>query len=179
MLIILMGMSSSGKTSIAEELVSRGWHKVVTFTTRPPRPGEVDGVDYYFISDREFKRRIKQGYFLEYKSYTVASGETWYYGSPANLSNMDKQVIILTPSGYKAFLDKSGNIPHKAVYIHRNITSRTKSAIERGDDEYEIARRRKTDLLDFEDVPELADEIIINKDNKTIQDLADEIEEML
>ena len=51
MAIIIFGKTASGKSRIVNELVKRGYKKIVTTTTRPARKGEVDGIDYKFITD--------------------------------------------------------------------------------------------------------------------------------
>ena len=54
MLTFIMGKTCSGKTRIVEELCKKyGYHKLVTYTTRPMRKAERDGVDYHFISAKE------------------------------------------------------------------------------------------------------------------------------
>lgn len=67
-LIVLAGPAGSGKTTLCERLVHSegGFERVVTATTRPPREGERDGVDYHFLSPAEFDRRIAAGEFLEW-----------------------------------------------------------------------------------------------------------------
>jgi guanylate kinase len=57
-----------GKDAILDELERRGWsfHRVVTCTTRPPRPGERDGVDYHFVSDADFDAMVRDGGLLEH-----------------------------------------------------------------------------------------------------------------
>jgi guanylate kinase len=64
--IVLCGVSGVGKTTIAKELEKQGFQRTITYTTRPMRPGEMDGVDYHFISLDEFKKRIEDNFFLEY-----------------------------------------------------------------------------------------------------------------
>lgn len=68
LLIVISGPSGVGKDSVLEEMKSRGlpFHFVITATTRAPRPDEVDGVDYYFLSQDEFARMIDDGELLEY-----------------------------------------------------------------------------------------------------------------
>jgi guanylate kinase len=65
--IVVSGPSGVGKGTIIKEVVRRGLgiHLAVSATTRPPRPGEVDGRDYFFLSADEFDRREKAGAFLE------------------------------------------------------------------------------------------------------------------
>ncbi|NQS90976.1 MAG: guanylate kinase [Chloroflexi bacterium] len=68
LLIVISGPSGVGKDSVLEEMKSRGlpFHFVITATTRAPRPDEVDGVDYFFLSQDEFARMIDEGELLEY-----------------------------------------------------------------------------------------------------------------
>jgi guanylate kinase len=67
-LFILSAASGTGKTSLARALVDRLPSVVISIshTTRPPRPGERDGVDYYFVAPAEFQAMIDRGEFLEY-----------------------------------------------------------------------------------------------------------------
>jgi guanylate kinase len=66
-LIVLSGPAGVGKTTVAERLCARpGIARSVSATTRPPREGEVDGRDYFFLSEEEFERRIARGEFLEH-----------------------------------------------------------------------------------------------------------------
>lgn len=72
-LLVLTGGSGAGKDSVMRELVKRGWDRVVTHTAgRDPRPGEVAGEDYYFVSREEFEKMKDNGEFLEWVVY----GET-------------------------------------------------------------------------------------------------------
>ena len=67
-IITVSGISGSGKTTIVENTVENYadiYHKVVTTTTRKPRNGEVDGVDYFFMEKNDFEQKIKNGDFLE------------------------------------------------------------------------------------------------------------------
>ncbi len=68
LLIVISGPSGVGKDSVVQALKRRGlpFHFVVTATTRPPRPGEVNGQDYFFVSKEEFARLIDQGELIEY-----------------------------------------------------------------------------------------------------------------
>lgn len=67
-LIVISGPSGVGKTVIASKLLKKNGklERVVTYTTRKRRPKEVNGKDYYFVSQEEFKRMIKSNEFFEY-----------------------------------------------------------------------------------------------------------------
>ena len=79
LLIILSSPSGAGKSTLAKRL--RTWDPKIRFsvsaTTRPPRAGEVDGQDYHFLSEPEFKRQVKAGEMLEH-AHVFGN----FYGSP-------------------------------------------------------------------------------------------------
>lgn len=66
--MVVSGPAGSGKTTLCSRLLGEGWpvRRVLTSTTRPPRPGEHDGVDYHFLDKDEFERRVRDGQFFEY-----------------------------------------------------------------------------------------------------------------
>ena len=75
-MIVLVGESASGKSSIERNLVDNyGYKKIVSYTTRQPRQGEVDGIDYHYISESQFIKLQKEGYFAEVGEYNG-----WHYG---------------------------------------------------------------------------------------------------
>lgn len=99
LLFVISAPSGAGKTTVTNEVVKKltpefNISKVRTTTTRPPRPGEINGKDYDFISIQEFEKREKEGLFLETTKY---SGEL--YGSPASILTeiqKGKSFIIVT-----------------------------------------------------------------------------------
>lgn len=68
LLVVISGPSGVGKDAVLKSLQQRGLplHFVVTMTSRPPRAGEVEGVDYFFVSKGKFEALIQQNEFLEY-----------------------------------------------------------------------------------------------------------------
>ncbi|MBI3986487.1 MAG: guanylate kinase [Lentisphaerae bacterium] len=68
LLIVMSAPSGVGKTTLAGRLLAAcpRLRRAVTCTTRSPRAGERDGRDYYFLTDGEFRRRLKRGAFLEH-----------------------------------------------------------------------------------------------------------------
>ena len=70
-LVVISGFSGAGKgTVLSQELARRpDLYFSVSFTTRPPREGEKDGVNYHFVTRQAFQERIERGEFLEYAEY--------------------------------------------------------------------------------------------------------------
>lgn len=68
LLILISAPSGGGKTTLCQQLLAAcpDITRAITCTTRPPRPGEKDGVDYHFLAAAEFERRIQAGDFLEH-----------------------------------------------------------------------------------------------------------------
>lgn len=96
LLIILSGPSGVGKGTVREYIVKTGLIDMVfsiSMTTRKPRPGEVDGVDYYFVSQEEFDHNVEIGNFLEHATFVGNS-----YGTPKDaverLRNEGKNVFL-------------------------------------------------------------------------------------
>ncbi len=80
-IVVLSGPSGSGKSTIVNRLVEEApvkLIKAVSATTRPPREGEVDGADYYFLSDEEFQRRRENDELLE---CAEVFGAGYWYGT--------------------------------------------------------------------------------------------------
>lgn len=67
-LIVVSAPSGCGKTTVVERLLWRNPNLVrsISYTTRPPRPAEADGKDYFFVSEDEFQEKRKKGFFLEW-----------------------------------------------------------------------------------------------------------------
>ena len=78
LMLVISGPAGSGKGTVNGHLLTTGdFVYSVSATTRAPRPGEVNGVNYHFISREEFEKRIKAGNMLEYTEYCGN-----YYGTP-------------------------------------------------------------------------------------------------
>jgi guanylate kinase len=89
LLVVISGPSGVGKGTIRKalfEMPDNNFVYSVSMTTRKPRPGEKEGIDYFFVSRQEFETGIQNGEFLEYAEFV---GE--YYGTP--LSYIEKQLL--------------------------------------------------------------------------------------
>ncbi len=77
-LFVISGPSGVGKGSVIIKLACRSsFHLSMSATTREPRPGEVDGVDYYFLEEDQFREWLDEGRFLEWAEFS-----THLYGTP-------------------------------------------------------------------------------------------------
>ncbi len=79
LLIIVSGPAGSGKTTLCDRLLAEfpsAVRRIVTATTRPPRPGEVNNVDYHFLTPGDFLKRVEVGEFYEW-----AKVHGHYYGT--------------------------------------------------------------------------------------------------
>lgn len=166
-MIVLVGKSCSGKDSVAKILCSMGYSRVATCTTRPMRMGEVDGIDYYFITQSEFMNMIEKGDFAEYREYETEKG-LWLYGSRINdYKYATEKVIILTPEGLVNIRKKYPNLPIIAIYLavpnkelKRRMMSRANIS---GEDIKEVKRRYKADKKDFKHIKKYVDYVVSNE----------------
>lgn len=84
-LFIVSAPSGAGKTSVVNAVLEKvttlyPLKRLITYTTKKPRPTDINGVDYHFVSESQFKSLIEQGFFLEWScSYD------FYYGTPRSL----------------------------------------------------------------------------------------------
>ncbi len=95
-LIIISGPTCAGKATVIRKLLEKREDVVcpISYTSRPMRPGEIEGIDYYFISKEHFEQKIKNGDFLEYAK--VRYGQ--YFGTPKkeveDLLKTGKDIIL-------------------------------------------------------------------------------------
>ena len=93
-----MGKAGSGKDSVLHSLIKLApeLHEIVSCTTRPPREGEVDGINYHFLTHDDFAEQLNSGQMLE-----VAIFRGWSYGT--SLANLDETKINIIICALPAF----------------------------------------------------------------------------
>lgn len=142
-MIVLAGASASGKTEVAKLLAKKyGITKIVTTTTREKRTGEVDGVDYFFVSKEEFEKMILEDKFVE---YTLYNGQM--YGSTKDQIANDKCVVI-DPAGLRSYI-ALGNKNIVTFYLEADEKTRIERMVQRGDDPDKIKSRIENDRIAF------------------------------
>lgn len=169
-MIIILGESASGKSTVQQILMNKyGLNKIVTFTTRSERQGEVNGVDYHFISDSQFDELKKQNYFAEYASYNG-----WQYGT-AKKDCKNDSVIVMTPVGLRK-MKKDPELRVMSFYINVPRRDRLIKMLQRGDNIEEAYRRSLSDIGQFDGVEDEVDYVINNEGYyKTADEIAYEI----
>ena len=114
-LFLIVGPSGSGKGTVIEHIQSRypGFVYPVSYTTREPRKGEVDGEVYHFISKAEFEKRIEEGGFLEYA--TVHSNN--YYGTAKDeiLDALRQGSVVMREVDIQGFNSIREIVPEEAL----------------------------------------------------------------
>ena len=179
-ILILCGKAASGKDTLkryiveALELSGIEFNNVVNTTTRPPREGEVDGVNYHFCSAEEMTKKILNDEMAEAVLFN-----DWVYGTENKALSEDKlNVGIFNLEGIEA-LRQNPNHNIFAVYLdvedsvrlirYLNRENMTKEKIN------EMFRRYKADEIDFADVDDLVDYKRTIEDNENKMVVADRV----
>ena len=143
--VILAGKAASGKDYMRKLLESRSFVYGISFTTRPPREGEVHGKDYYFLSLEEFEQKIKEDFWYEYVTFNG-----WYYGTSKdqffNLCNL----FIMTPKGI-AHIKEEDRKDCTIFYIDIPLEIRKERLMQRNMPGDTLDRRIEADEADFKD----------------------------
>jgi guanylate kinase len=183
LLVVVSSPSGGGKDSVINGLLKifKNSTRIITTTSRKPRPGNKDGIDYHFISEAEFKEKLKNGDFVEHNIY--ASN---YYGmQKKHLAEALKDFEIVFTQievNGKHNLDKEG-ISHFSVYlIPENFEILKERIKKRGgisdqviEKRLNIAKKEMEESVDY-------DFRIVNKEgrlNETINVVADKIKDVL
>lgn len=160
MLLIVSGPAGSGKTTVCERLMrdfEGNIARVITATSREPRPNEIDGKDYYFIDPETFEKKIEAGDFYEYarvhgRHYGVLKEEV--------LSKLEAQkdlVVNIDVQGAATFKNFADNDPHlqgRVVFIFIMPSSKEQLMERLGnrgtDDNSEIQRRMESACMEVQ-----------------------------
>ncbi len=150
-LIVLMGKAGSGKDTILREVVKQNpdIHEVVSCTTRPPREGEVDGVNYHFLTGEEFGAKVLKNEMLEATCFNE-----WFYGTSFDSLDKDKVNIgVFNPTGVES-LREYKDIHVLTIWVEATDKNRLLRQLnrEKEPDVNEIIRRFKADEMDFSDI---------------------------
>jgi guanylate kinase len=142
--IILCGPSASGKNYIREKFREKGFLCDVSYTSREPRQGEINGIDYYFIDNSAFEDLIKRNAFYEWVKY----GD-YYYGT-GNYEWNNCEIFIMETDGISKIKQKDRN-DCLIICVDTPLPLRMIRMKERGWDDNKIQKRRNIDYKKFKD----------------------------
>ena len=158
-IFVIMGKSASGKDTIFKQLVEQSvypWKTVVIYTTRPSRPGEQNGVEYFFVTEEHLARLRAKGIVIEERRYDTVHGPWYYFTANDGQIDLEKNnyIMISTLAGYeqiRAYYKEENVIP---IYIEADNKDRLLRSISREEKQKnpnysEVCRRFLADEEDF------------------------------
>lgn len=143
-ILVISGPSGSGKSSLMKEVLKEmeDSYFSISTTTREPREGEIDGLNYHFVSREEFENDIEEGYFLEW-----AKVHDNYYGTSLKpiLKELHAGKLVIFDidvQGHKIAQEKFGNLITSVFITTPDQKSLRERLINRGTDKYEVIEKR-------------------------------------
>ena len=173
----IIGKSGTGKDTVLAELLkdkSIGLEKIVPYTTRPKRDGEVEGVNYHYVSVDELKLMEQDGKVIERRTYDTVHGPWNYFTASTNICADNDYIIITTQKALKHFFDYFGCDRIHVIYLMLDDKIRLERCIARESNQInpnysEVCRRFLADEDDFDE------DIIKSFQHYTIVDTANDL----
>lgn len=162
-LLVLSGPSGSGKGTLVKEYMSKNKNVFVSVsaTTRAPREGEVHGVNYYFLSEDEFKKKISENGFLEYAQFCEN-----YYGTPkAEVENkLNEGMDVILEIDVQGALLVKANCPDAVLVFTAPPSYQVlrQRLIGRGTESMDVIEKRLAAAIDELKQAEKYDYVIVN-----------------
>lgn len=173
-MLVLSSPSGAGKTTIARRLIEEenGLYMSVSATTRPRRPGEVEGKDYYFVEDETFHLMANRGEFLEH-----ANVFDHYYATPAapvmNVLSEGRDILFdIDWQGTQQIADKSRDDLVSVFILPPSTQDLEKRLLNRAQDSAEVVAKRMSKAADEISHYREYDYILVNENvDKAISDI--------
>jgi guanylate kinase len=148
-IIAIIGKAGSGKDTILQKVLEKDCtlHEIVSCTTRPPREGEIDGINYFFLDPETFGDKVLKGEMLEATCFN-----DWFYGTGFESLRSDIWNIgVFNPAGIESLLHNK-NVDVHVFYVQASDKTRLLRQLNRESDPdvNEIIRRFRADMLDFD-----------------------------
>ncbi len=179
-LIIISAPSGCGKTTIVERLLARNKRltRSVSYTTRAPRPGEQDGVDYFFVSPQDFGGKLEKNFFLE---HATVFGER-YGTSEAFVKEKIKQgkdcILAVDVQGMKQLLKRFQNgAAIVSIFVMPPSLEALESRLRKRSTETEAEVKKRLAIAKQEIAERsIYDHVVVNEE---VEDAVRKIEEIL
>src|SRR3989338_4739284 len=178
-LIIISAPSGCGKTTIVKRLLERNKNLIrsISYTTRKPREGEQGGRDYFFVSEKEFSDKKKQGFFLESASVFSCSYGTSRSFVMDHVSKGINVVLAIDVQGMKQLHQNCKEIPVVSIFImppsieilRQRLESRMTETKQQIKDRLKIAKQEMAEKS-------LYDHVVVNQE---VEQAVQEIEEII
>jgi len=175
--LVLSGPSGAGKSSLIKEIADEigAYYFSISTTTRSPRKGEIHGVDYYFVTEEEFKKDIEDDYFLE---YALVHGN--YYGTsikPVKQALHDSKLVIfdIDVQGNTAINNRLGDITTSVFITPPSLSELKRRLQKRSTDTQEVIDKRL--IMAKREIQRISeyDFIVVNDDLKLAADVLKQI----
>lgn len=144
MKIVIVGKAASGKDFLRKRMIQQGAKYGVSCTSRLARTGEIDGIDYFFISKEEFETLIANKELAEYQQFNG-----WYYGMTYSVFN-EANCMILNVDGLSQ-LEPETRKQCFVIYIDIDLQTRIERLGLRNDTDDSMIRRLEADEEQFKD----------------------------
>lgn len=152
--IALIGESGCGKDSLMKAILTTNlgkeqFHEIISYTSRPIRDNETEGINYHYVSKEAFENLIISGQMFEYTNFNG-----WYYGTGINSLNENQiNIGVFNPDGIRTLI-KNPNIQLFTYYLQTSPKERLIRQLkrEKNPNIEEIFRRYKTDQADFQNL---------------------------
>lgn len=173
----IIGKSGTGKDTVLAELLKNSKlsiTKIVPYTTRPQREGEVEGVNYHYVSKFELNQMEAEGKVIEKRSYNTVHGEWIYFTASNNIDDEKDYIIITTQKALYNFFEYFGVDRVHVIYLTLDNKLRLERCINRESEQLnpnytEVCRRYIADESDFDE------DAINGYTNRTIIDTSDSL----
>lgn len=183
MVIVLLGASGTGKSTIEKELANHhNYEKIISYTTRTMRDCEENGKDYFFTNLETFIDMKNSNLFAEYDEYS----QHRLYGTLKSDYLSGNKVVVLTPNGLRKIKKSLDPDQYFTVLVESPLGTRVKRYINRCgeekfnfDDMNEINARVNRDFGMFVGMENEVDFVVNNDDLSNITEIAESIIEMV
>ena len=175
-LIVVSGFSGAGKGTVMKEIMNTydNYALSVSATTRSPRPGEVEGISYFFKTDDEFRQMIEKDELIEYAGYVGH-----YYGTPKHFveKNLDEGKDVFLEIEIQGALKVKEKYPDAVLMFVTPPDAKTlrERLVNRGTESMDVIEKRLARAAEEANGVEAYDYIVINDNLQECVEMVDRI----